>query len=35
MMLSVPDDKVILPATIRGKAGQTSSVSFAGVSGVQ
>jgi hypothetical protein len=31
----VPDVEPILPSTIRGKAGQTSSVSLAGVSGVQ
>jgi hypothetical protein len=35
MTLFVPDDKAIMPATMRGKAGQTSSVSFAGVLGVQ
>ena len=36
MTLSVPDDdKAILPTMMKGKAGQTSSKSFAGVSGVQ
>ncbi len=35
MTLSMPDNKAILPLTTRGKAGQTSSVSLMGVSGVQ
>jgi len=36
MTFSVPDnDKATLPTTMRGKAGQTFSVSFAGVSVVQ
>jgi len=35
MMFPVPDDKNIKPPMMRGKAGQISSVSFAGVSGVQ
>ena len=34
MMFSVPDNN-ISPQTMRGKAGQTSSLSLAGVSGVQ
>jgi hypothetical protein len=34
-MLSVPDDRAILPQMRRGKAGQTSSVSLTGVLGVQ
>ena len=35
MTLSVPDDEDIFPETRRDKAGQTSSLSFAGVWGVQ
>jgi hypothetical protein len=35
MMLSVLDFMLILPQTMRGKAGQVSSVPFAGVSGPQ
>ena len=34
-MLSVPDEKGVLLSTMRGKAGQTSNLSLAGVSGVQ